>query len=79
MNDFFFVFRGNSAFIMQDLDDATSLLELDMQQSQEAIRDWNLLGQSQQALNNSANNNINTNINNNQNSESGCVYLKSLH
>lgn len=59
---------------MQDLDDATSLLELEIQ-GQEVMKEWNtLLGQSHQALSNSTNNNINVGLNNNQNTDSGCVY-----
>jgi predicted transcriptional regulator YdeE len=60
---------------MQDLDDATSLLELEIQ-GQDVIKEWqSLLGQSNQSIANSANNNINIGLNNNQNAESGCVYL----
>ncbi|XP_032452575.1 uncharacterized protein LOC100677801 isoform X5 [Nasonia vitripennis] len=63
--------RGNSTFVMQDLDDATSLLELEIQ-GQEVMKEWNtLLGQSHQALSNSTNNNINVGLNNNQNTDSG--------
>ncbi|XP_011504653.1 PREDICTED: uncharacterized protein LOC105367587 isoform X2 [Ceratosolen solmsi marchali] len=60
--------RGNSTFEMQDLDDATSLLELEIQ-GQEVMKEWqSLLGQSNQSI---ANNNINAGLNNNQNADSG--------
>ncbi|XP_023244874.1 uncharacterized protein LOC106635712 isoform X2 [Copidosoma floridanum] len=61
--------KDNSAFVMQDLDEVTSLLDLEIQ-GQEAMREWSsLVGQTQQALSNSANNNAN----NNQNTDSGAL------
>ncbi|XP_058799303.1 serine-rich adhesin for platelets isoform X2 [Phymastichus coffea] len=63
--------RSNSKFLMKDLDEATSLLELEIQ-GQDVIRDWNsLLTRSQQSLTNSTNNNVSLGLNNNQNTESG--------
>ncbi|KAJ8672542.1 hypothetical protein QAD02_003801, partial [Eretmocerus hayati] len=63
--------RGNSTFIMQDLDDATSMLELEIQ-GQEVMKEWNsLLEQSQQSLANVTNNNVNAGLNNICHTESG--------
>ena len=63
-------FRGNSSFIMQELEDTDSLLDLNIQE-QEVVKERNPL--FSQNITNAVNNNFNPNINNNQ-TETGCVY-----